>query len=319
MAQEKINVKVELSRMKRGTEISINGYSIKKVGTTWNVKKGDFYNRSFTEDRLPKLIEKLETPIDPKQVKIDNRKAKKANRLAAKLVSKNQKAVKKTQRLQAIAIKKEQQVNAKAAQKQQKLQARASKKVKPAKKAKAVKKGKASVKKVQVAQVAQVAKQASVRLSQVGDVAAKLSQDVQKVEKAFKRNKLLAEFLNLVSQAVAYFMWFVFFFTEELDKVLGENALYAVIGSGVVAILVHLLYSRQLGKRHRVVNIFVGLIYLVLVSGAGILYYGPLSHQALDLNDLLPSLEIAVQQPEVISLVAFMFIKWVSLFVAVKK
>lgn len=316
MAQEKVNVKVELSRMKRGTEISINGYSIKKVGTTWNVKKGDFYNRSFTEDRLPKLIEKLETPIDPKQVKIDNRKAKKANRLAAKLVSKNQKAAKKTQKLQAIAIKKEQQVNAKAAKKQQKLQARASKKVKPAK---AVKKLKASVKKVQVAQVAQVAKQASVRLSQVGDVAAKLSQDVQKVEKAFKRNKLLAEFLNLVSQAVAYFMWFVFFFTEELDKVLGENALYAVIGSGVVAILVHLLYSRQLGRRHRIVNIFVGLIYLVLVSGAGILYYGPLSHQALDLNDLLPSLEIAVQQPEVISLVAFMFIKWVSLFVAVKK
>lgn len=138
-------------------------------------------------------------------------------------------------------------------------------------------------------------------------------------KKELKRNKVTLEGLDVFTQAVAYLTWFLYFFTEQLHTLLGNYDIFAAVGVGVLALLVHYVYSAQLGLTHRAVNILVGLIYIALVGAALVFYYGPLSHRAFDLNEVLPSLELAMQEPQSLSILSFMLVKWILLFFANKK
>lgn len=247
MPQE--NLRVTLATMKKDSEVAMNGYTIKRKGTNWIVKKGDFYNRSFTEQQLNKLVEKLTSEtITEVAGKVRKRDTRKANKLNKKLEVKQVREKKSSERL---AIREE------------RAYARAN--------------------------------------------------------RPFKRNKFLLEGLDLIVQGLAYLTWFAYFFTTIIQDHLGEGSIFAVIGILVLSLGVHITYVRQLGKRHRILNSVAGLTNMILAIAALSLYYGPLSHTVLEIEQVLPSLELAFNQVETISLVAFLFVKWVLTLIVNKK
>ena len=235
MAQD--NIRTKLGNLKKGTEITHNGYTIKKQGTNWIVKKGDFYNRSFTESQLGKLAEKLSSPIQEQVVQVVGRAARKAQKLAKQLEAKAVKEAKK----------------------------------------------------------------------------------IAKGEMPFKRNKFLLEGFNIIVQSFAYLTWLVYYFTDLAQQYLGENALYVAIGVGIFAILTHLAYVRQLGKKHRILNSLVGFINILLVASALTLFYGPLTHTAIEVDQILPSVKEAFTHIESIVLTGFVTFKWISTLLINKK
>ncbi len=253
MAKE--NIRITLMTLKRGSETSINGFNIKKQGNLWVVSKGDFFHRSFNEEQIGKLVDKLSVSVEEPTVVEGRLKARKAARLARKLEAK---AAHEKDVAQKIAIK-ETKVREK-----------------------------------------ELAKQA-------------------KLEEPTKRNGLVLEGFNLIVQAVAYFSWFGYFFTDIVDRYLGVYGLWFLIGIASIALLIHVLYVRQLGKRHRILNMLVGFIDLVVVVSALSLLYGPLSHTEVLVDQIVPSLEIAFSKIESISLVSFMFFKWVTTIIIHKK
>jgi hypothetical protein len=278
MTQQEL--KVKLNTLKQNQVIEINGFVIKKLGTQWILKKGDYFKKTYEFLEIDLLVKKV---IDSEVVQTKgktSRSVKKANALAVKLEKKAKKA-QKTSNVKLKEVRKVKQEDQKVKQPVQK-----------------------------VKQPVQVAPDKKVKV---------VVQQIVKQPKPFKRNRVFAEIIDLQVQAVAYFVWFVYFFTEELTKLLGDNALYAVIGTGVLALFTHVIYARQLGKKHRIANIFVGLLYLTLAFGALVFYYGPITHRAIDIADILPSLELAIQEPQAVALIAFMFVKWILLFFVNKK
>ena len=140
-----------------------------------------------------------------------------------------------------------------------------------------------------------------------------------------KRNRFVLEILNLATEAFAGLAWFGYFFTQELSNLLGEYDIYAAIGAGVIAIVMNIIYVRQLGIRHRITNIVADLFAMGAVAGAATLFYGPISHQeviasrTLSFDQLVESFEIAAAQPEAISLFAFLGLQLLILLFVNKK
>ena len=246
MPQE--NIRIKLGSLKRGSEISINGFNIKKQGNLWVVSKGDFFRRSYTEDQLGRLVERLSPNVEETTSKIKNKAIKRSKRL--------------TKELETKAVAQRSTVQRPVAQRP----------------------------------VSQVA-----------------------VKKPFKRNRVLLEVIDLIVQATTYFAWFAFFFTDLMQQYVGNGALFVLIGLGAFALLFHVFYVRQLGKRHRILNAAVGFIDILLVVVALTLFYGPLTHNDLALDQVLPSLELAIAQIESITLVSFVTIKWILTLIINKK
>lgn len=264
MAQE--NIRTKLGRLKKGSKIDVNGYSITKQGTSWIVKKGDFFNRSFGEAQLTKLVEKLASTIVEEPIQLKGKAAKKAKSLAKKLEAKRLKEEK-------IAEKET------------------------------------------LAQAALVEKQALKEEKQ----ALKEEKRLAKLNRPFKRNGVLIEGFNILAQGSAYAAWFAYFFTDILNQYLGENAIFAVIGVAALALITHIAYAFQLGRKHRALNGFAGLFDLLLISAGLGVFYGGVDPMQITLEDIIPSLQVAFTQVESISLVAFVFVKWVLLSLVNKK
>lgn len=295
MTQQELRIK--LNSLKHGDHISVNGYDIKKLGTLWVVKKGDHIKKSFDSSLMETAIVKILgenqlTPLTKKEtraIKLKLQQELKIQKKTEKVKAKEQKlSQKKASRKKVEKVQKVQK--AKKAEKLQKVQK--VDKVKKADKVQPVVK--------QVVQVIQEAKPVEPK-------------------KKIQRNKISFEGLDIITQAVAYLTWFLYFFTDQLETLLGDYSLYAVIVVGIVALLAHYLYSVQLGIKHRVANILVGIVYIALVGAALTFYYGPLTHTDIVLNDVLPSLELAIQEPQSLSILSFMLIKWILLFFANKK
>lgn len=145
------------------------------------------------------------------------------------------------------------------------------------------------------------------------------------LEKMEKRNSFILEVTNLVTEALAFLGWFGYFFTSELEKYLGEYSLITVIGVSVLALIINFFYVRQLGDRHRVVNIMTDLFELVAVAGLSTLWYGTLSFReviatkSISFDQVVESLELAIAQPEAISLFAFLGVQLLLLLFVNKK
>jgi hypothetical protein len=289
MTQQELRIK--LNSLKHGDHISVNGYDIKKLGTLWVVKKGDHIKKSFDSSLMETAIVKIlgENQLTPL--------TKKETRAIKLKLQQELKIQKKTEKVKA----KEQKLSQKKASRKK------AEKVQKAKKAGKVQK----VDKVKKADKVQpVVKQVVPVIQEAKPVEPK---------KKIQRNKISFEGLDIITQAVAYLTWFLYFFTDQLETLLGDYTLYAVIGVGIVALLAHYFYSVQLGIKHRVANILVGIVYIALVGAALTFYYGPLTHTDIILNDVLPSLELAIQEPQSLSILSFMLIKWILLFFANKK
>lgn len=259
MPQESLRSKI--ATLKQDSEVAINGYTIKRKGVNWIVTKGDFYRRSFTEQQLGKLVDKLNSEvIQEVQIKqVRSRAIRKANKLALQL---EKKTVRELEIAKALA-EKEARLDEKLAAREARIQERAN--------------------------------------------------------RPFRRNKFVLEVFNIIIQAAAYFAWFAYFFTNILEQHLGEYTLFVVLGLLGLSLVIYLLYVRQLGKRHRILNSITGFINLILVTAALSFYFGQLSFDSLAVEQLLPSLETAIAQIESISLIAFLFVKWVLTLIINKK
>lgn len=247
MPQE--NIRIKLGSLKKDSELSINGFTIRKQGNLWVVKKGDFYSRSFSENELNKLAEKLSAQVvqEVTQEPATMEQPRKAKRLAKKLQRKHDEELARLAHEKEVAAKREARKN-----------------------------------------------------------------------RPFRRNRPGLEFFDVLIQAVAYATWLAYFFTDIIQTYLAEKTPLAVVGVAFFALMFHIVYVRQLGRKHRIVNALTGFVNLLLAVAALTLYFGPISHTDLTLDQILPSLEITMQTIEAQSLIAFLFVKWV-LTIFIKK
>lgn len=279
-----INIRATLGSLKRGEEVSLNGFTIKKVGVNWIVRKGDFFKKSYSEQELSALVEKLEGDAIEKVSRKVKKGYKKAKKLAAKLASKAKKETKKT----AKANKKAKQAQEKRSKKQDNLQT----------------------------------KQANSRKKQGAKVARKAAKKEARANKPYKRNKILLEIFNVLIQAIAYGTWYLYFFENDLlTSYLGEVTLYASVSVGALALITHLLYSLQLGKRHNISNLISGFVMIgLVVAGLMFLYSGiDFSAGLPEINEVYTSAKEVFTDLQNYVLVSFMGVKWVLLFFSSSK
>jgi len=248
--------------MKRDSELTINGYSIKKQGNLWIAKKGDFYHRSFNEQQLGRLIEKLgaDSAVIVPLVKAPVDLSKKAVRAARKLEAKSVKE-------KAVADK---------------------------------------------AKAKQLAKEEAIAVKAE-----------KKLAKQQKKNSVALEIFNLIAQSLAYFVWYLYFFTDKIaeytESYIGDQSLWISLGIGLFALITHVLYVRQLGKKHRIATAISGFLMIIFVA-AGLTYLnGGIVLSAITFDILLAELALTFTSLVNIVLISFMSIKWVLVLVTPKR
>lgn len=249
-------VRVTLTTMKQNEVVSLNGFEIKKKGTQWIAKKGDYFKRGYQFSDLDLLIDRLTAEEEGKKPRKQRRAEKKAKASEKKATKKSNHEAKKLE---------------KKAEKQSKKDARKNKRA-------------------------------------------------QK-KKLRKRNRFTVEVANLIFQGLAYFGLFLYYFTGIATKAIGEYslgdyALYILAGLIVAALVSHVAYVRQLGKRHRTLNVILGVFEMLGFVAVAAFIYGPLtietiSWDVITWDVIVESVQLAFEQVKVIMVFSFVAVKWV--------
>lgn len=134
-----------------------------------------------------------------------------------------------------------------------------------------------------------------------------------------KRNKVSAEIANIIIQLSAVVLWALFFFpTAKFNlNFMGNYQLFAVIGAGVIGLISHILYFRQLGKKHKITNTIWGF---VLIAGliAGSIFLKDVINNILNNNVIGDSILITIKNGAYASLMGFLVVKLIFSFVFLK-
>lgn len=143
--------------------------------------------------------------------------------------------------------------------------------------------------------------------------------EFRRVRKPIRRNKIGIEIVNVIAQVLFAVVWFAKFFPIgklNLDF-LGANAKYAVIGLAVVTFAIHLLYFRQLGRKHKIINIVWGFISL-LGATVALLYFAYAITGINQYRDMQGLAILLYDSTSAITLLGYLLAKLVSSFVLIR-
>lgn len=148
----------------------------------------------------------------------------------------------------------------------------------------------------------------------------KLARKLVKLEKPKKRNGLVIEIINVIFQLGIVALWLAHFFPIEGKftlQFLGKYVNHALIASVVVAFIVHIFYFRQLGKKHKILNILWGFVSIIGAVLA-ILYFSHSINMINEYKEILEHAKIIYHDLSAITLLSYLGAKLLVSFLLIK-
>ena len=131
-----------------------------------------------------------------------------------------------------------------------------------------------------------------------------------------KRNSVAIETTNIIIQLAAIAVWALYFFPAGKFHLnfAGKYQLLVIIGMSVIGLISHIIYFKQLGRKHKIINILWGFISIAGIITASF-FLKDVINNILNTNVIGESILVTIKNTAIMSIMGYLLIKLILSFV----